>query len=284
MARAELRDARQSLTRSSSSLAERVHGLRTATKKVRALTRLVRPGVGRPARKANRRLRGIAREVSGVRDAEVLLHTLDGLLGSLDGRPSAALRDARARLAARLREARRPFRTERGLDGIAKELARAQRRVGRWLPPGHHDWRAVSPGLLDGYDRARQAMARAYAGKSGADFHAWRRAVKNHRHQVQALREAWPDNRCDELDELDRLGDLLGDEHDLTVLADTIQAELTSIPNQRACARLLAQLETRRRKLRAEARPLGRHLFAEAPRTWLRRLHPHFRTFRKGTA
>jgi len=68
------------------------------------------------------------------------------------------------------------------------------------------------------------------------------------------------------------------------VLRDTIEAELTCIPDERDCARLLALLDRRRGKLRAEARPLGKHLFEQPPRAWLRSLHPYVRAFRKPAA
>jgi CHAD domain-containing protein len=281
MARAELRDARAVVRAERPPLRDRVHDVRTSIKKVRALTRLVRPAVGRPARRENRRLRKIARAVSGVRDAEVLLTTFDNLAAELGASRSASLRQARGRLAARLRESARPFRgDDRAYRRLASRLRTARRKVKRWTVPAPDGWRAVIPGFVDGYRQARRAMNAAARSGAGEDFHAWRRAAKAHRHHVFALEAICPRRLKPRLEDLDRLGDLLGDEHDLDVLEQTIRGEWTCFPDERDCDRVLRLLDRRRRGLRREARAIGARLFAERPSDFGRRARADFRAFR----
>src|SRR5262245_56233503 len=57
-----------------------VHEARKSSKKVRALIRLVRDAIGEKRyRRANQTLRDAVRPLAPVRDAEVLVHTLDQL-------------------------------------------------------------------------------------------------------------------------------------------------------------------------------------------------------------
>jgi CHAD domain-containing protein len=278
MARAELEDARQAWTNRGRPLADRVHGLRTATKKVRALARLVRPVTGRPARRADRRLGKLARAVSRLRDAEVVLRAFEDLIGGNPRGQSESLQAARAKLGKQLCEQARTFETARRRNEVADRLRREQRGVKRWAPDGG-GWSLLGAGLCAGYRRAREAMRRALDDPSGVTFHAWRRAVKAHRFQVRALVPLWPAELEARVDQLEGLGDLLGREHDLTVLAETLVAERRCFADDRECSRLLASVEKRRRELRAESRPVGARLFAERPRAFRRRVHDYFRAF-----
>ena len=284
MPRDELAAAAEAIVDEQQPLADRVHEVRTAIKKVRALTRLVGPSVGRPARRADRRLRKIARSVSSVRDAEVLLQTFDRLVEDLPAPRGDSLTKARGLLAERLEKQSRPFKGNGEADRLRRRLRKERRRVKRWKPPANQ-WRVVGRGFTDGYRRARRAMKQAYAGAGRtADrdlaFHAWRRAVKAHRHQVHVLEAACPRRLKPRLDDLDKLGDLLGDEHDLTVLAQTLRRERSCFAKPGDCDRVLATLADRRRQLRSVARPLGEKLFAERPRDFRRVAKADFRAFR----
>lgn len=281
MARAELADAREALSAPGRSVDERVHDVRTAIKKVRALVRLVKPK--RQTRRANRRLEKVGGAVSAARDAEVVLKTFDGLVRGMHKPLPPSLAAARAHLRARLRAEARPLARPRTTAALDARLARARRAVERWVPDKDR-WRAVGPGLTSGYRRARQAMRAAYRSDSGADFHAWRRAVKTHRHQMHALAPIDPGTLRPRVGALDRLGQLLGDEHDLTVLEETVRAERACFPDERQCDRLLHLVARRRFRLRDRARPLGETLFAERPADFSGRLRTGFRAFRRQTA
>jgi CHAD domain-containing protein len=165
------------------------------------------------------------------------------------------------------------------LTTIGKGLRRERKRLARWLPRGD-GWWVLGSGVCAGYKRARRRMAAAYETPSGLTFHAWRRAVKAHRFQVRVLRQVWPAELSARVEQLQRLGELLGQEHDLTVLAQTLADERSCFADDRDCARILALLERRRGELRAQARPLGERLFAERPRDLRRRLGHYLRAFR----
>src|SRR5436190_24224574 len=80
VARRELEKARRTLRDRGSGEDERVHEVRRSLKKVRALLRLVRDGVGDDHyHRENERVRDAARPLTTVRDAKVLLGALDKL-------------------------------------------------------------------------------------------------------------------------------------------------------------------------------------------------------------
>ena len=257
------------------ALGERVHEIRTATKKVRALLPLARGarrrGRGRAGDRADRRLRTVARMVSRFRDTETLVGTMDALLALMPSAHRPALARARNRLAIRLKKERDSFETRARPQDLARALRRARRKVERCFR-GDGDWRVLRRAIESGYRRARRLMARAYRLQTGAAFHEWRKAVKTHLYQAQTLERGWPPERHGHLGALDQLGDLLGQEHDLTVLEETVETERALVPNQRARLRLLRLLVARRREIRDHARPLGARLFATKPLAVQRRL------------
>lgn len=263
---------------------ESVHELRVALKRTRALARLAEPAVGRAAHQTDRALRAVARKLAPVRDGQVLLLTFNRLQRSAGLPDSRKLTEARRALVARRREGAAALSIGAGRT-LAAKLSRARRQVVRWAPEEDR-WRALGPGLAEAYRRCRRRMRVAYADKSPAAFHAWRRAIKYHRYQVQALEPLWPEQLAARQGDLEKLSDLLGEEHDLALLADTLRDErvCTGDDPSPSCHQLLAALETRQRELRALARPLGQRLFAATPQIWARRLRAHFHAFRREPA
>lgn len=281
MARRELGKARDELADRKLPLADRIHDLRTAIKKVRAVAKMVRPH-DRAAAKENRRLRKIARAVSPVREAEVMLHTFDTLAAAQprqDGE-RRSLRRLRKQLSTRLRETEAGFQRKPGLAWFGKRLTRARRRTNRWAPRSD-DWRAVGAGLVDSYRRAQQAMTEAYREMSGEAFHAWRRAAKAHRHQLYAMRELLPAELRPRLQTLDRLGDLLGEEHDLTIFQEALEQAGAKPDTVRASAGLLKEVDRRRNQLRVQAKGPGLELFGDDARQLASRLELAFRALHK---
>jgi CHAD domain-containing protein len=279
LARRELKSARAGWSRPHQTLNTRAHDVRTATKKVRALVSVIQPAVGRPAKKAERRLQRTAATLGPVRDAKVMLATFDDLVAVSNLERNPAARRVRERLLQSAQhEVKRP-RTRKALARIDDALRRSLRRVDDWVPRSG-GWRVLADGLEDGHRRARRAMKRAYLDRSGESFHAWRRALKAHRHQMRALQPLWPRALGAQVAELNELGELLGREHDLTVLEEKIQDERACFADERHCARLLAELERRREQLREQMRAPGARLFAERPAAFRRRMHRYWVAFR----
>jgi len=141
VARVELRKALDRLAGDPEGLqGETVHDVRKRCKKLRGLVRLVRPALGnKQYRRANHACRDAARELSDLRETEVMLQTFDRLIAARRERlPRGGIDDLRAVLGARARPTvpRTPDRQAR-LAASRTHLERLCRRVGDWRVSDH---------------------------------------------------------------------------------------------------------------------------------------------------
>lgn len=260
LARGGLAQALDRLNDGDVPLHEQIHETRKAIKKVRALTHLVRPAVER-AKKENRKLRSIAHTLSAVRDAHVQHRTFENLRRGYAGAKDACVQKLALLLFESLDQTTQDFVAGKGTKHLRRSLHKARRRVERWLP-AKDSWSALGPGFIRGYDGAQSAMTIAYERKSDVAFHGWRRAVKTHRHQVHALVDLFHEDFRARLEQLDILDELLGDEHDLSALKETLTRMKSRVRWNQRCAGLLKMLNERRARLRSQAHELGQRLFA----------------------
>lgn len=241
-----------------------VHEARKDMKKLRAVLRLTRKRLGEDLyRRENRRYRDAARLLSASRDAEVKPATLDALAERFGAEfPDEGVRGWREVLEL---ERTVTVRVARG-DGIVAE-SRAEVAAGRELIPTlslkGSSWRLVGPGLGRSYRRGRRAMRRLLDEPTGELVHEWRKRAKDLQYQLRILRDVWPTVLGDTADEAHRLTDLLGDHHDLTVLAEDAARRQGLLG--RAEPRLQALIARRQEELLEDAVALGRRLYAEKP-------------------
>ena len=286
VARAELRKGRKGLKApvAPGTAATSAHTLRLATKRVRAITRLVQPAVGRKARRANHAIGACADVMAPVRDADAAVRTFEKVRAALPPRARSSTDAVRVALAERLRHEAKKLEAAEGkriLRKLRRALHQQQDAVARWTPGGDR-WSAVGPGLQAGYRRARKTMHHAYQQPNGDTFHAWRRAVKAHRYQIRLLSPCAPAELDARAAELAQLAECLGDEHDLTMLRRTLRANRFWFADESDIYyELIRRIDQQRREKRQQALPLGDRLFAERPGALARRMRRHFRDFRR---
>ena len=261
IARGRIDDAIDELSgEAGSSPQEAVHNARKDMKKLRALLRLVRGELGDDVyRRENECFRDAAAELSGLRDADVMLATLDGL--KLEEAVSGPLRQAL--------EAHR-VRTGGGARGQAASLVigiltEARARVDDW-PLEHDDFDALRPGLTRMYKRGRRELRAARGEPSVAGLHEWRKRTKELWYDHTLLRFVWEPVMDAVGDEAHTLSDLLGDDHDLAVLLAWAQEHTEPEPE------LVEAVEARRAALQQEAVELGARLYTDRPKVFVRRL------------
>ena len=123
----------------------------------------------------------------------------------------------------------------------------------------------IGPGLGTTYRRGRREMVMAYRSPAPMTFHTWRKRVKYLMHQMEILTPLWPEVILGMVITLDRMAELLGEDHDLADLLDTLagRPELCPNPLERSLIRALA--EQRRSDVETAARILGRRIYAERP-------------------
>ncbi|MEZ4569167.1 MAG: CHAD domain-containing protein [Thermomicrobiales bacterium] len=139
------------------------------------------------------------------------------------------------------------------------------------IDAGEGGIRPILGGLRKTYGRGYDDFRIAVDEGSAEDFHEWRKRVKYHWYHLRILRDVWPSVVRARRDELDRLSDLLGDEHDLAVLSAQVEAEPHSFAGCRTIQALLGLVQQRRQELQAKARRSGRRVYAEAPNAFAAR-------------
>jgi CHAD domain-containing protein len=147
----------------------------------------------------------------------------------------------------------------------AREVIEARERFKKADIPNERSFKLIRPGLRFCYGRGRRAMSKAYQKQEETAFHEWRKRVKDLGYQMQILRELWPPVLKKLRTELDALGDLLGKEHDLIVLGETISKQADDQVRREDLQGFLKLTKNRKLKLQAQARAAGQRLYAEKP-------------------
>lgn len=253
-----------------------IHEARKAMKRLRALLRLVRGEIGERAyRFENDTLRDAGRLIAPVRDGAVMAGTVAGLRVRFERflSPDAflGLELGLTERAASMREG--VVGDQRILEGLVATLQSARSRYlawpvdesqrGRGRRPIRHAFDAIGPGLRETYGRGRREMHEAMARPSTESFHLWRKRVKYLRHQIEVLDPLWPEVMTPLAGALDRLGEMLGTEHDLAEFVRLLgeRPDLCPDPIERALAAALAR--QRRSELQMAAVALGTRVYAE---------------------
>ena len=257
-----------------------VHEARKRSKEARAAVRLLRAEVGaEPARVARAALRDAARQVAELRDAEVAIQTLERL--RKEGR---LLRRDRIPAEAALR-ARRDAALRRLTRRSVASLVEAFTAAGAALPAptGAAGAAGLARELTRIYGRGRRAMRRAWRTGEDEAFHLWRHEAKDLWYAMRLLAGAWPRPLDALAAELREVSNVLGEEHDLTVLAAALGGGDRGEPSL-LTPRLERAIARRRNKLRGRARPLGERLWAEPAPAFGKRLARYWACWADGGA
>jgi hypothetical protein len=301
-----------------------VHETRKALKRLRALLKLLEGELGAKAyARENAVLRDVGLRLAGARDAEVMVTTLDRLCArhpkQLGDRSSLGeLR--RALVAERAREAKRASEDTVTRAAVLADLRAARDRLAQWTPARREGIAAVEPGLRALYRQGRRRRRRAarHRGDTARAMHAWRKRVKDLRYAAEMLDRTDPDGRREALRHeppksksakrksakrrresglgkrarrlrriarrADELGELLGEEHDLVLLAERVRASGKggggahgagldrSVLDKRTRRNLLKLIARRRKRLRRVALREGKRLYRRRPGNFVRRV------------
>jgi CHAD domain-containing protein len=256
------------------SIGDAVHDTRKRLKRLRANLRLVRDAVGDEVyRKENATFRRAGRRLSGVRDAKVLVDTLDALAERFrDELAAEAISKLRSQLVAEHKSALESLRADPAVvEGVLTRLKTARRRTAGWTFETE-GFAALAPGLRRIYRRGRRLMRAAAAEPTNENLHEWRKRTKDLWHVLQIVRPAAPKRAKKLAKRAHALSDLLGEDHDLAVLRDYIEAHPGLFGDDAARAALLALLDRRRGSLQRAAFELGRSLYKQPPKRFVRRL------------
>ena len=254
-----------------------VHDARKRLKKTRAALRLAREDIGNSVRRReNVVMRDAARRLSGARDAQVLIETLD----DVSQRTGLSLpADGVAALRSQLVAARERKLAEIGSSGgaaaeAADELSSVRERIESW-PLDDEGFESASRGLERIHSRGRDAMRDAFEKGDDEAWHEWRKRVKDLWYSLRVVCPVAPVQLGGMVKEADELSDVLGDHNDVAVLRAALDQHGDALePGHSELIR--AALDRRRDDLRLAAEPLARRLYAERPKAFARRLRAYW--------
>jgi hypothetical protein len=225
----QVRGARNSIRRLPDHAERSIHEARQHSKKLRALLRLVRPGlVPAGSFRANDDVaRRVARRIASQRDAEVALATLRTLeqnnRWAIDRDPIERVEHHLERSAGRVAGKRALARARKDCLDL---LDRQEELVADWrFRSGAR--RAIEAGFARTRKSARRWMLRTDRSRKPEDFHHWRKHVKYHLYHLRLVARAVDEDLAPRIRQADRLQKILGECHDLAVL-DGIVAGLDS--------------------------------------------------------
>jgi CHAD domain-containing protein len=245
-----------------------VHEARKSLKRVRSLVRLARDELGEDAyRRENTTFRDAGRRLSGARDAKVVLETLDGLTAAhAEEVPRDAFAGLREALAAEADAAHARLEDDASaIDSTLDTLAASRLRLAAWPLRDGAGLEILAPGFRRTYRRGRRALRAPRRETTTENLHELRKRAKDTWHASQVARPAAPKRMKKLAKRAHRLSDLVGDDHDLTVLADAADARAAALrPGEREL--LGAIIDRRRAALQREALALGRRVYRRRPR------------------
>lgn len=244
-----------------------IHEVRKSMKKLRAMLRLVRPVIRKKAFvSADRAVRDFARQLGGARDSAVVLATFDELMAHysafLNESTLLPIRQAlatRHQLAMEQQQAGLDFATLKSkFDDLDEHFSR--------LDLGEFTNKILLDSAQESYRECRAALASLHVDPSTEHGHALRKQVKYLWYQIRMFQKADTAQIRQQIQELDELGEMLGRDHDLALLGETLQGDPGICCNAIRCEIVSGLIETRRIAILSAALRLADRIYAQKPR------------------
>ncbi len=250
-------------------LHEAIHEARKKFKRVRNLFRLVAAADKTFFKAENKRLGDAARRLSRIRDATALMETVTHLRAFANEEEADTLDATRTVLELRRDDiAATETDLEDKVAGVIADCRATIEVLGDLdLPskPGPAG-RLIAKGWLKSLKRAHAALEDCRGEGHGEAFHDVRKAAQAYWMNLSLLRDLWPSAFGAKRRDAKHLVDLLGREHDLTVLTELFDTEPDLFGNGEDQSFLLAIIIRRQQELRREALALSETVFADDAR------------------
>jgi CHAD domain-containing protein len=255
---------------------ETIHQVRKRCKMLRGLIRLVRPSMEKTYQIENNAFRDAARTLSDIRDAKSAIsaydHVMERFADQVDRKSFASVR----RQLTRELKAIDNNHIDRRLDFMREQMVAAKTRLDDWSFDDKK-FKAAAAGLSKTRERAVEAMGDAKENATTENLHELRKRVKYHGYHLRLLRELWPATTRPLIELSDRLGEDLGDDHDLAVFAKKVLATPEKFGDADDVRVLEGLIEQHHKQLQHTSLKRGSFLFAEDTDAFARRMHSYWR-------
>lgn len=251
---------------------EGIHEARKSIKKVRGIIRLLMPGLGDAGTKGNIALRNTGRALSNLRDAAALIETVEILSEHYSAHPAMEpLAVVRSALRRRMEDTVRGEDCRTVAGGAVAALKVERRRINRWLIGG--EFSAIGTGLQDTYRRGRKALKQSQGDPTPENLHRLRRRAKDHWYHVRLLEGPWREASAHNREKhLGQLQDWLGEDHNLTVLRQAIEADPAAFGGKQIVPAVLDLISTSQKDLQDSAMKAAARLYSDKPKAHLQKI------------
>ena len=252
---------------------ESVHSLRRQMKRIRAVLRLLRAALGDSSYRAfNKEVRDAARPLTPLRDAAVLLRSLELLprLNDVTGCKAYA-QQARRLLRAELASNRRELS-----GGAMRKCAASLRKINQrmaTLPAKARDLQSARRGMKKTYKQGRAAFGAALRRPTPQTLHEWRKQVKYLSNQAGVVRSLFGAKLKKIRRRSRELEMLLGQDHDFVLLEmklDELHGKGLLSVDDAVHGVFKGRINRRREKLQAASYGLGKRLYRRSPGKFVR--------------
>ncbi len=278
--------------------AESIHKARKDLKSLRALLKLSRRAINSDIQQRETEVfRNAGRALSGARDAQVILDLIEKILGNrkknlVSGR-KPKFTDA---IRQKLKQEAAAVVPSKTLHELVYDLKNAQGRLDHWFPTTFETdldgWDyVIGAGLRKTYRKGRklteQVKQIGIANVSEESWHDLRKSAKALGYQIRLLKTVWPGPLNALEREIDELAELLGNNHDLTVLSQRVSKEPYQLNDAQDAAEarkiFVDSIERRKRHLKTKAYQLSLKIYADKPRQFETRLATYWNFWHAGT-
>jgi CHAD domain-containing protein len=146
---------------------------------------------------------------------------------------------------------------------------------------GHWEWMILAPGLNRTYKQGREQFATVCDDPTVENLHEWRKRAKDLRYQLRLLKQISPAGMTKLVEEAEKLGDYLSDDHGLAMFRQAAVERAKGTKDEaREVAILIALIDQRPVESKTEARFLGERIYAEKPADFMSRLDVYWRVWK----
>ena len=261
-----------------------VHSARKCLKRLRSLLLLARPGMPEPTfTTLTERLGTIARGLAAARDAQALIDAIDKLDRETPSGPGQGpIHSLRAWLQKRRHAAEQNLERNTASDAMRGLLELRPAFAGLAVYPD--DFGSLAKGLRHCYRATRQCFQHAFATGRDEDVHEWRKGVQHHWRQMQLLAPCWPSELMTRVEGARSLSQLLGDDHDISMLCRLVSTPTMTFGSPDETAAFVKRCRRRQKALRKQAVTQGELLFAERSRPFAERIQAYWQIAAGGAA
>lgn len=277
-----IRSARKTLRKVSDDTDASIHGARRDLKKLRALIRLVREPLGKSRfKEEDRTFRDAGRLLAPFRDAAARVALVDALRGKETASiSSSALEIAQDEVHSLYRKTVRKGDIRKAAKEADALLKEAKTRVKDWELE-ESGFELFREGLADMYTHARSGLARCLIHPTAANFHDWRKCCKYLRYQIELLHTLAPKEMKAAENTLHKLTDLLGNDHDLAVLGETLESLADGTLDDAELWAIHQSFQSEHQRFMKGCWIKGRQFFAEETAPFVKRIEGYWETANK---